>query len=216
MKNFSLYELLSYLIPGFLLLKIAGFYLSNFQFTFLTALDNDLNNNIFFLVISLILGVAIHLFTFRIKDLPSYRNDVYVSFDKLKAESEELQKLIPLVESIVIKKADESAFDKIYIFDYAYYYLDVNHKINKAKSFQSFYYLFRNIYTVLLLTIPLLLYKVLVIFKNQQLIQCNQLLTLFFIFLLFPVSVWCARFMRLKLFVCVFWSYYIDHIHKTK
>lgn len=216
MKNFSLYELLSYLIPGFLLLKIAGFYLNDLQLTFFVELGNDLNNNILFLVISLIIGVFIHRITFWIKDKPLYSNDIYSSIESVKAQSEELQKLIPLVESIIKQKGDAVPINEDYVFDFAYYYLDLNDKISKAKGFQSFYYLFRNIYTVLLLTLPLFFYKLVLLFKNQQSAPSYELLTFIFIILLFPVSVWCARFMRLKMFVCVFWSYYIDHIHKTK
>lgn len=215
MKNFSIYELLSYLIPGFLFLKLLTYYLADFQLQSLSKFDGDLNNNIFFLVVSLVIGVALHRFTFIIKNWPLYRNDVYVSIDKLKEESEELKKLIPLVEDIMKTKIGESQFDKTYLFDIAYYYLEVNSKIGTSKSFQSFYFLFRNIYTVLLLTSPFLLIKLGTTFVNYQTTTSKETLTLVSVLLLFPISVWCARFMRRKMFERVFWSYYIDNIHKN-
>jgi len=107
----------------------------------------------------------------------------------LKEESEELKKLIPLVEDIMITKIGENQFDKIYLFDIAYYYLEVNGKIGTSKSFQSFYFLFRTIYTFLLLTFPFLLIKYGAMFVNHRATANNEILILIFIILLFPISV---------------------------
>jgi len=122
----------------------------------------------------------------------------------LKEESEELKKLIPLVEDIMKTKIGENQFDKIYLFDIAYYYLEVTKKIGTSKRFQSFYFLFRNIYIVLLLTFPFLLIKYGTLFVNHRTTANNEILILIFIILLFPISVWCVRFMRKKMFERVF------------
>ncbi|MBK6498567.1 MAG: hypothetical protein IPG00_10560 [Saprospiraceae bacterium] len=66
MDKFSIYELFSFIIPGYLAAKIIEYYLRFYGLSLPFPMEGNLEDNLLMLVVSIILGVAIHVLTFKI------------------------------------------------------------------------------------------------------------------------------------------------------
>ena len=97
-------------------------------------------------------------------------------------------------------------------FDFAYYYLEVNDKISQAKSFQSFYFLFRNLFVMSMVHFVILALLVLVSFAKPQFSILNW--DTLYMVLLLVVLTWLivvvTNWLRGKMIDRVLWSYYVD------
>ncbi len=225
MDKLSLYEILSFVIPGFILVNIIEFY--NVMIFKNDAFFNDkskLEESILIFCLSLFLGILIHILTFRFlktSRLKWYKKLIFKTPQKISSENDFIKKVIPFLNQDYTntRKHDENlpkpneVADNL--FDYAYLYLEVNDKITPAKNFQSMYFWFRNMFTIGLFLVPISLIIFIVallkdtlndsIIKSFYLFSVTAIITL----VLIPTANW----LREKLIEKVFWSYYVERVH---
>ena len=105
-----------------------------------------------------------------------------------------------------------------HLFDFAYYYLEVNDKISAAKNFQSLYFWFRNMFTVSCLLIPVsMVITAIALYKGYACTRSDtailiMTINLIMLFIIIPA----ARWLREKYIEKVLWSYYIERIHQNE
>lgn len=228
MEKFSFYEILSFLLPGFVLVGIVQLYLK-FVFSCKVLFDTDVKfgESVILICLSLFSGILIHVFTFWLikrKTVPWFNNIIMPSVQKISANDEFIQKTIPFLneEYRRLKKHHEEPVRENEadnnLFDFAYYYLEVNDKISPAKNFQSLYFWLRNMFTIsfFLLPVSAIIWLITLIGNYSCLQQCTTVwimgtnLTLFFI--LIPTTRW----LRKKYIAKVLWSYYVERIHHNE
>ncbi|MCH8535816.1 MAG: hypothetical protein LAT51_12155, partial [Flavobacteriaceae bacterium] len=100
------------------------------------------------------------------------------------------------------------------VFDLSYYYLEVNDKIGPTKNFQSLYFWLRNTLSVCLLNIPITLFLIiyLLLVNNPDYSLLHAFLFLIFNLLLFIVLLHPTKWLREKMIIKLFWSFYTDLI----
>jgi hypothetical protein len=228
MDRFSIYELLSYIVPGYVAAKILEYYLQLYDVTFPIPIDGTLDNNLLLLVVAIVLGVAVHVLTFKLMSFNWFKKLMYQKESHYIKNNKDgtLQRIMPAVTDFYIsdKKHDDTISEIKFLddttfeyndltFDLAYYYLEVKDKVTQAKNFQSFYFLFRNLFTISLTHFLALL--VLWIFGLLKWSQVNinnwNTLIMVAVLLLFTVLiVIIAQWLRGKMIDRVLWSYYVD------
>lgn len=224
MDKLSLYELFSFVIPGGIALHLLNWCSINILQMGTVFSINDLSSSLTVLLCALFIGVLLHLLTFSLfmkyksYNLIIYKSVQEINFDKYTSS------IIPFLNK-EYEHSKQHAIEKIvnynipaqYLFDYAYYYLEVNGKNTQAKNFQSLYFFFRNLFTLSIVAIILLvialLYSALsslgvsVILKTVLYIGC-------FIGVM-CITVPVANWLRRKMIITVFGSYYADRVHQT-
>ena len=229
MEKFSLYEILSFLLPGFVLIGIVQLY-QKYVFGcehLLFSSDSKFSESIVLLCLSLFVGIVIHVSTFLLmkqKYFKWFKNAIMQSVQEISANNKFIQCTIPFLneEYRKLRKHDELPVNENEaennLFDFAYYYLEVNGKISAAKNFQSLYFWFRNMFTISCFLLPvsmvitaIALYKGYTCNKTDSaiLIMTINLITLFIII---PT----ARWLRTKYVDKVFWSYYVERLHQNE
>src|SRR5690606_28775741 len=73
MDKLSIYELLSFIIPGYVASKVTEYYLNLYEIKLPFPMDGSLDDNLLLLVVSIIFGVAIHVLTFKIINQPGLK-----------------------------------------------------------------------------------------------------------------------------------------------
>lgn len=231
MTKFSIYEFLSYLIPGYIGVKLIEHYLDIFSVKFPYEVVGKIDDSVTILVFAIILGVMLHTFTFKLMKFDWFRKWAYPLESQYVKDSIELRKIVPKVAQLYIKRSQDlfpeeketitlSENEKLeyptYLFDYAYYYLEVNDKDNQTKSFQGFYFLFRNLFTLSLINIFLFVITFFLSFTTDDvsLFNIHTLIIVIILLLFIWVFSFIAKFLRGKMIHRVFWSYYIDQKHK--
>lgn len=240
MDKFSIYELFSFIIPGYLAAKIIEYYLRFYGLRMLFPMEGKLEDNLLMLVVSIILGVAIHVLTFKIigmENLAWLKSWIFKPEAEYIKNSGVLLMIIPAVTTlykneknhndsksvfhIKLTEKDKDGIEKEnmveynylkHTFDFAYYYLEVNDKITQAKSFQSFYFLFRNLFVMSMVHFVILAMLVLVSFAKPEYSILNWN-TLYLVLLLVGLTwliVVVTNWLRGKMIDRVLWSYYVD------
>lgn len=135
-----------------------------------------------------------------------------------------LQRTIPFLNNEYrrLRKHDEKpaienhAEDQL--FDFAYYYLEVNDKISAAKNYQSLYYWFRNMFTISVVLVPVsLVILAITFFCEYSPKQQGYAISIAAInILLFLILIPTARFLREKMINKILWSYYVERIHQNE
>lgn len=242
MDKLSIYELLSFIIPGYIAAKIIEYYLTFYEIKLPFPMEGNLDDNLLLLVVSIILGVFIHVLTFKIisldglewmKDLIYKKEKDYIKDSK----NGELAMIIPAVAALYEKeKNHQDAISEIravlevkdkdgnvekkdieldyydWTFDFAYYYLEVNDKITQAKNFQSFYFLFRNLFVMSMVHFAILILLAFMSFIKPAFSILN-IDTLYTVLLLAAITWLIAvvtNWLRGKMIDRVLWSYYVD------
>ncbi len=164
MDKLSLYEILSFVIPGLVLLKIIELYNEKvFDGLPLIESDSKISESIMLFGISLFIGIFIHIATFRLlktQKLKWYKKLLFKSPQNICDKNDFIKPVIPFLNSEYnnLRKHEMPAGKEneleTNLFDFAYLYLEVNDKITPAKNFQSLYFLFRNLFTICLLLLP--------------------------------------------------------------
>ncbi len=229
MEKFSLYEILSFLLPGFVLIGIVQLY-QKYVFgceQLLFSSDSKFSESIILLCLSLFTGVLIHILTYwlvRYKKNNWFKNIIMPSVQKITDNDKFTQRTIPFLndEYRRIRKHNENQVKEGEIennlFDFAYYYLEVNGKISAAKNFQSLYFWFRNMFTVSCFLIPVsIVITAIALHKGYA---CNRTdsailimtINLIILFIIIPA----ARWLRTKYVDKVLWSYYVERIHQNE
>lgn len=233
MNNFSLYELLSYLVPGYVFVALLRFFFDICAIDIPMELSDRFEDSLPTLALSILVGICIHVFTFtwmgwktKWKVWNRFIDQVFRKPEKQINSSEELKAIMP--EMLQLYKASRGG-DPIgghaaisqdpvgQLFSHCYYYLEVKGKDQQVKSFQSFYFLLRNILTIELMVCFLL---IAVAIKNIfGFVETGFLVPLVgagVLLIVIPLTIVTTKFMRKKMIHRVFWSYYIDHIHPNK
>lgn len=232
MNKLSLYEILSFMVPGYILISIAELYN---QLVFSKSpffdIDNDISESIIYIAVSLFVGIAIHIFTFRLisfsgkrkKMFDWYNNIAKQSVKSFSKKSKLLEKIIPFLDEEYqrITKHKTKAVNKGEIeenlFDITYFYLETNDKITASKNYQSLYFWFRNMFTISLFLIPFSLIMWIISFldnftREEQCYALTILITNFvLIFIISPITRW----LRKKFVTKVLFSYYSIIIHEA-
>lgn len=221
MDKLSLYEILSFVIPGFIVIKLVDI----FRFRLLGSNNlfssDNIGDSLILFCASLVLGVIIHVLTTQvILKMPFLKKLVYTSVKDV--ELGEYSKLIiPYLngEYTKLKKHDcnenTSNQPTDYLFDFAYYYLEVNDKITQVKNFQSLYFMFRNFFTIGLILVPILLFTIFYSYYNELNQTQNLGLSLLIVFIGLLVNIYVTRWLRIKMIERVFESYYADRTHNN-
>lgn len=221
MDKLSLYEILSFVIPGFIVIKLVDI----FRFLLLGSNNlfssDNIGDSLILFCVSLIFGVIIHVLTTQITlKISFFKKLVYTSVKDV--ELGKYSKLIiPYLneEYTKLKKhdCDENTSDQPtdYLFDFAYYYLEVNDKITQVKNFQSLYFMFRNFFTIGLILVPILLFTISYSYYNKLDQTQNFGLSLLIVFIGLLVIIYVSRWLRIKMIERVFESYYADRTHNN-
>ncbi|MEZ4909376.1 MAG: CRISPR-associated protein Csx27 [Saprospiraceae bacterium] len=230
MDKFSIYELFSFIIPGYLSAKIIEYYLRFYGLRLPFPMEGNLNDNLLMLIVAIVLGVAIHVLTFEIINIPSLKRMkwwIYKPADEYIKSSKfgELPMIMPAVKECYEKdKNHHDSTSEIVIsndkkldyydwtFDFAYYYLEVNDKITQAKNFQSFYFLFRNLFVMSMVHFVILAILVLLSFAKPEysILNWNTLYMVLLLVALTWLIVVVTTWLRSKMIDRVLWSYYVD------
>ena len=151
MDKLSLYEFLSFFLPGITAVYIV-YQLMPASYNFLKP-STDLLDGLMLSIISLATGLVVHSISFLWLKYKWYKRLAYPSVISIVAKDKDSIK----INYWKLKENEELKNDTAEeIFDKAYYYLEFHGKIDSAKMFQSMYLFLRNIVTLCLLMVPAL------------------------------------------------------------
>ena len=228
MEKFSLYEILSFLLPGFVLIGIVQLY-QKYVFGFehlLFSSDSKFSESIILLCLSLFVGVLLHFFTFWILGIKknNWINKIVKPSVKTVSENKSIQKILLFLfnEYKLLNKdnsklnGDENDIEDL--FHFAYFYLETNNKISAAKNFQSLYFWFRNMFTISCVLAPFsIIILAITLIKGYTCYHIDSAITImivniFMLIILSPIS----RRLREKFIEKIFWSFYVEMIFKNE
>ncbi|OFX35904.1 MAG: hypothetical protein A2X08_00010 [Bacteroidetes bacterium GWA2_32_17] len=226
MEKFSFYEILSFLIPRFILVTVILLYQ---QLVFgchpLISIEGKFGENILLICLSLFAGVLVHVFTFGLlKKNKWVKYIIMPSVQKISMQNKFIKKTIPFLneEYKTLRKHNDEAVKKDEaeenLFDFAYYYLEVNNKIAPSKNFQSLYFWFRNMFVISLFLIPVSIAIMAITLCNCYTYEQREnaiwilIINLIMLFIIIPT----ARWLREKYIDKILWSYYVERIHKNE
>ncbi|GAA4449272.1 type VI-B CRISPR accessory protein Csx27 [Rurimicrobium arvi] len=194
MDKLSIYEFLSYFLPG-----VAGTYIAlqlvPESLQLFTSIG-EFADGLVFTIVALCLGLLLHRISFSLSNKKWYKKIIMSPVDIIVTKNPEN---IKAVFAQIDNQFNEERLNGGQLFDYAYHYLEFADKITPAKSFQSIYFFLRNL--ALLLTLWLVLLLVGVIFHYQF----NKCMTLIIAFLIcLPLLTSAANFYREKMVVRIF------------
>lgn len=222
MEKLSIYELLSYILPGFLVVLIFDLYHHTIFGENYLLESESIGESLVIFFISLFLGIMIHVLTFKIF-MPKkwYQSLMYRDVSLIVESHDELKKIVPFLnqEYKILREheelpAEEGQIEKN-LFDFAYYYLETNDKIGPSKSFQSIYFCFRNVFTIGLFLLPISLFiAIFTLFYcfPQDVICISWTISgvnLLILVLIVPTASW----LRVKMVERILRSYYSERIH---
>jgi len=202
MEKISLYSLLSVLLPGAILtllidlfLKNVGIDLSNYEFNNYLILTVFLSTSIF-------IGSLIDVLTRNM--LGKYRriglNTPIYTYYK---EDKFLAQIKPFINADMQKRykaTDEGAIEQYWSL--IYYDLEAKGNITVPKSFQSFYFFFRNFFTLGWLMAIMIIVLLLIKYDNMLLLILSATI------IMMIISVFVGRWYRKKMIERTFWTYY--------
>lgn len=198
MDKLSLYEFLSFFLPGITAMYIV-YQLIPGEYYFLKTTTNLLDG-LMISIVALIAGLLIHRISFLWLRYKWYQWLVYPSVNAFVAKNrEDLRLYYSKLKENVEHKNDTPGE----LFDKAYYYLECNDKINTAKMFQGMYFCLRNLVTLCLIMIPAI---------SISLIFYPRKIAVVFIIILCISSIIIsaiAHFYRGKMIVRIFANYYM-------
>lgn len=211
MDKLSIYELFSYLIPGYVAIHLSNHF---FHFTEIVA-TTDMNMTVFVLVASLIVGVIIHSFVDSFKPFEWFENLVFMHPNEIYKNDKYLtEQMKSFLLQEYEKTSNISVIEKINdypknLFDHAYYYLESKEKSGPVKNLHSLYYLLRNVAFLLIIS---LIIGVIFMISNIKVVNEREI---------FVVSLvgafgclFAARFLRKKYIGKTIKMYYSCLIHK--
>lgn len=201
MNQLSLYDFLSFFLPGVLATEV----LKPLLPAMAGAATNttDVGQIPLLLAVALITGLSIHTLTHGLLRVRPYRSVVAPGMATIVAQPRtELALLRPWLQQRCValtgKELPEGAGD---LFNYAYYFLETRDKIGPAKTYQAMYFFCRNVLSLALCCVLYLLY----LLYWQQVVPSYMYLLLAAGGAAVPV----ARMCRLKMTERVLWGYYV-------
>lgn len=219
MDRLSIYELLSFIMPGALVVELINFcssQLLNYHTIFTV---QNLGEGMVFLFLALFFGSLIHIISFKyLLSRKWYKIMVYKPIDKIK-NCDYIEKIYPTLKEMYVKIANKKKTEvsKGEIFDFAYYYLESQDKITQAKNFQSLYFLFRNIFNLgFIACVFLIIIGILSFCKCFNGNMPEILYSLLVVIITTLISAFIARWFRVKMADRIFGTYYADLIYNRK
>jgi hypothetical protein len=219
MEKFSLYDFLTYLLPGFVLAEGIRLILSACGFAWYPKLSeyhfNDIELGLIGLSISLVLGICVQALTAAaVKKSRRYRKMFYEDAQKIIMSSRNLEQIREGLNQLSIEETNEKIgqdknSSKGKFFKNAIQQLEVAEKMGVAKAFQGIYFFMRNLASVaILLIVPLALALGWSIYHAT-----GEILQLKFAFIICIIAaVLCclaAKYCRHKMVTRACWQYYI-------
>lgn len=203
MDKFSLYDFMSYFLPGilcvFICLQLTASGLEIFSPV------NEILGGLILSIAAIVMGLVMHRITFFfISKLPWYKKLLQKPIDKIIKQQEDDIK--PVFEKLNASYNTEN-LSAGKLFDEAYHYLEYNDKITAAKGFQSMYFFLRNLITLGIIWIPVSVVSLLFLYNIE--LRMKILVLLIGSVACLPVLLWAAVFYRVKMVERVLYSYYI-------
>jgi hypothetical protein len=214
MQKLSLYDLLSVLLPGAILTLVIEFIGLNFGIEVSSSDLNEYFTLTLFLSSSIFLGSIINISTRNLLNLYKFIG-LYTPLSQIYSKSLGLVHIKPFFQNILdsftidFSKNDNDSIENIekrkleHLWSIIYYELEAKEDIGAPKAFQSFYFFFRNFFTLgIILFFPLLFLMINKHYEEQYL--------LFFVFNLISIllSIPAARWNRKQMTERMFWTYY--------
>lgn len=210
-QQFSLYELLSFVLPGVLIVAVAEWIGVNLWEVVLISFHSEVVVGTLYLLFALVCGGLLHSFTFWLVTSCKWAKKwLYPTVQEMKYDERMRLKIIPYLNKEYQKTIDkslplkDSSIPAKDLFDYAYNRLEIAGVLTQVKNFQSLYFLYRNL-AVLAVLVALCLGGVLILYSKF-------LLALGWIVVGFVFCVVCtcgARWFRKKMIMRLFSIYYV-------
>lgn len=221
MNNLSLYEFLSFLLPGSLTIFLFDLYRS-WVFgnqSFLTG--NNFTSGLMFLFLALLIGTGISTLNGRIfEESKWFKKLIRHDVQKVKL-NDFTQSIIPYLNKEYEKRNPQQAeildvnIPSRYLFDFAYFYLEAQDKIAQPKNFQSLYFMMLNCFIVCIISLPVMLFVNAVLFfwkiNHVSLLHAFQLMIILIISILIIIPI--ANYLRKKMIERVFGNFYVECIY---
>lgn len=219
MDRLSIYELLSFVVPGVIMIELINF---SAEYVFgkaplITA--GNLSDGLLFFAIALFIGCLIHIITFRLIKRKWYKKLACTPMDKIENDEYITEILSDLKEIYRVNKgiSEAESISNGSVFDTAYYYLEAQGKISQAKNFQSIYFLFRNIVTLSLFVLPVSIIFLLISFFMNDCTLSGKIITIIIGTLVIGgLSSVIAQWFRVKMTDRIFGLYYAELTHNKK
>lgn len=226
MDKLSLYEILSFVVPGFVAVQLFQFVSADFSVSISTTEWSVIKESLVLFSASLFFGILIHFVTLEcLIKVNIYKTYLYQSTQEIASKNPFLTSIIPFlndefyksVENTGVKRNDHTDLADN-LFDFAYYDLELKDKITPAKNFQSIYFGVRNIFTLGLGFVLFILYM---IGKREIGWSCcveKTILykTLICSFIVLFTSFFIARWLRKKMVEKVLWGFYVERVNQNK
>lgn len=204
MDKFSLYEFMSFFLPGVLAVYL-GLQIAPPELLLFTPINEWIDGLISTIAV-ITLGLMIHRCTFWMHKFELYKSKTFPPIEAMISKDKDVLKIVEKLHAL----HPNDTFNTDELFDQAYYTLEYQDKITTAKMFQSMYFFMRNMITLALLYLP--------IFAGLMIYKYNNILLLLFIFTLIFISTatGVARFYRKKMIDRIFNTYYIYKLETKK
>ena len=210
MEKISLYDLLSILLPG----AIFTLFIEFMFFQFNWHIDNYEVNEYFkltiFLSSSIFFGSIINIITRALLDKYYSKTWLYEPIPDIykKLYSDENLPIVKFLTKKLNEIEDNNFNNKIEsLWDEIYFELESNNKIKVAKDFQSFYFFFRNFFTLGLLLLFVLIVLTIVWYNTKHVFAY----LLGFDVIMMILSIISAKWNRKQMVKRLFWTYYSLH-----
>lgn len=242
MDKFSLYDLLGLLLPGIILTRLINFLNAIFQLSTINLISEELDTGIgLLLCLGLMFGAILYASNFWLIKQNWYKRPtgIYKPVPELYLKMKALHKTmnatlnykarkwfdkeiflfpdvfnsLPLAEQEQLKEQLDEYYDRMY------YELEYAGKIENAKTFQSFYFFFRQLFLACLVVILLGagLFVTARLFPGTGLEQpeTNQLISLAVgLPITLLLSLFMAQWYRKRMVKKMFWAYF-THLSQT-
>ncbi len=228
MERLSLYEFLSFVMPGVVVVEVSRHFLTYLPVSTLMAWHEQssgwVGGLVYFLLV-LGLGCLVHVLTFKcISSLKWYKTLVYPQMQDLKfygivkAAIPFLNEHYAKAHKAKMKQPKTPMTPAKNLFDFAYYYLEAKGKIAQAKNFQGLYFLFRNLVTLAILGVGISVtggVLLLCLYPKESLLT-DVVVLLVGSLLVMGVCTYMARWFRQKMADRVLGTYYAEIVHQTQ
>lgn len=241
MNKFSLYDFMGILLPGFVLTWMLNALFVLFNLKSYTPLDTSLSGNFgLTFCISLVLGSFLYAFNFwlikqkwytRITSIYKSVDMLYYQFNFNKSIQSTINQrlknsdknILPVTHSDYIQLSSRQK-KKLYelhdtFYDNMYYELEYLGKLEQPKTFQSFYFFFRQLFSACWVTLIIFILLIAISFIPCSIVnKINPPTLLVNIFLFITsllVCLYLARWYRKRMVLKMYWCFY-THINQTK
>lgn len=208
MEKLSLYSLLSVLLPGALLTLFIEVVATDYGFNTETIIQSQYFKLTLFLSSAIFLGAIIHILTGKLSKL--YRKiGLFTSLLNIYKVSNHLRQIRYYIDAKMnnidkrhlVKDTEHERME--FIWSEMYYELEATDRIKTSKSFQSFYFLFRNFFTL-----GILLTGILIVLNICYWQSSKYLLLIGLNFLGMLMSYVAGKSYRKRMVERLFWIYY--------